>query len=160
MNFIRALYTIRHLKLKQIRFQLYYRIKAFYYKKTVLVDLELDSITHWRPIIYNKGSLVDKKFTFLNISHKFEGSIDWNYAAFGKLWTYNLNYFEFLNSKECDRNTGYEFIKDYCDQRINLKDGLEPYPASLRIMNWIKFLSSIVSTIIRLTGFYFMIFKY
>jgi hypothetical protein len=144
MNFksvLRLFNTVRHLKLKQIRFQLYYRIKALYYKQPVVVDLELERITHWKPIIYNAGSHEDKKFTFLNISHKFDESIDWNYAAYGKLWTYNLNYFEFLNSKECDRNTGYEFIKDYCDQHINLKDGLEPYPTSLRIMNWIKFLS-------------------
>lgn len=144
MNFkgvLRIFNTVRHLKLKQIRFQLYYRIKALYHKQPVLVDRELVSITQWRIVIYNAGSHEDKKFTFLNISHKFEDPIDWNYAAYGKLWTYNLNYFEFLNSKECDRNTGYGFIKDYCDQYINLKDGLEPYPTSLRIINWIKFLS-------------------
>ena len=140
-SLLRIYNTVRHLKLKQMKFQLYYRLKVFYYKKPALVEKELKSITQWKPVIYNKASHEDKKFTFLNISHKFEGYIDWNYAAYGKLWTYNLNYFEFLNSKECDRNSGYEFIKDYCDRHIDLKDGLEPYPTSLRIMNWIKFLS-------------------
>jgi hypothetical protein len=114
---------------------------VFYYKQPKLVIKELEGITHWIPAIFNTDAYQDNRFIFLNTSHKFEESIDWNYASYGKLWTYNLNYFEFLNAENIDKDDGLKLIRDYCDQRSNLRDGLEPYPASLRIMNWIKFLS-------------------
>ena len=38
----------------------------------------------------------DDKFTILNLSKKFNDKIDWNFSEHGKLWTYNLTYFEYL----------------------------------------------------------------
>ncbi|MEW6738683.1 MAG: alginate lyase family protein [Nitrospirota bacterium] len=61
---------------------------------------------------------------------------------YGKLWCYNLNYFDFLNQYGMDADMGkkliYEFIKKIHENKI----GLEPYPTSLRIINWIKFLTA------------------
>ena len=47
-----------------------------------------------------------KCFTFLNIPHDFSDKIDWNYRSYGKLWTYNLNYFDFLNQEEMSKEIG------------------------------------------------------
>ncbi len=82
----------------------------------------------------------NKRFTFLNLSKEFD-KIDWNYSKFGKLWTYNLNYFDFLNQKGFSKREGKELIYDFIDNIEDIKDGLEPYPISLRGINWIKFLS-------------------
>ena len=35
-----------------------------------------------------------EKFTFLNLTHEFAG---WDFNEFGNLWTYNQNYFDWLN---------------------------------------------------------------
>ncbi len=75
-------------------------------------------------------------FTFLNQSVTFTDRIDWNYAANGKLWTYTLNYFEQLNESEY----GLALIHDFIRQTDALVDGLEPYPTSLRVLNWRAFL--------------------
>lgn len=91
-------------------------------------------------IPYANSYFVSRKFTFLNLEKNFE-EIDWNYSDYGKLWTYNLNYFEFLNQKNISKEKGLSLIKDYISKKEDLNDGLEPYPISLRGINWVKFLS-------------------
>ncbi|WP_320003161.1 alginate lyase family protein [Shiella aurantiaca] len=80
-------------------------------------------------------------FVFLNSVHSFESDdkIDWNYASKGKLWCYNLNYFDYLNQVEMTYDDGMTLIHSYINNTHSLKDGLEPYPISLRNINWIKF---------------------
>lgn len=79
-------------------------------------------------------------FNFLNLSHRFD-QIDWNYPEYGMLWTYNLNYFDFLNQDDCSKEEGLRLINDFIDKLQPGSVGLESYPLSLRGMNWIKFLS-------------------
>ena len=92
--------------------------------------------------IYFQDSFFEaQKFVFLNLPHDFTKEIDWNYGGFGKLWTYNLNYFDFLNQENTNTEKVLGLISDYIARESRLKDGLEPYPISLRGINWIKFLS-------------------
>ncbi|MDA9228159.1 heparinase II/III family protein [Flavobacteriales bacterium] len=67
--------------------------------------------------------------------------VDWNCSKYGKLWTYNLNYFDFLNQKDMSKELGLDLVHKYVKNDSILKDGKEPYPTSLRSINWIKFLS-------------------
>jgi len=139
-KFILLFNTIKYLKFKQIYFRVLYFLrkkyriivgfKYFYVKESNMTPLEL------KESIENLYSDVeDKTFTFLNLSKKFENKIDWNYKVYGKLWTYNLTYFEYLKDKK-DIFLVYDFI----DNIEDVKDGLEPFPVSLRAINWIKFL--------------------
>ena len=84
----------------------------------------------------------ENSFTFLNISHSFSDKINWNFNQFGKLWTYNLNYFDFLNQEEYIKETWPTLIQDFINNDAFLKDAKEPYPISLRGINWVKFLSN------------------
>jgi len=96
----------------------------------------------WGNELYFSNSfLEDKIFKFLNIKHQFKTEIDWNYNQYGKLWTYNLNYFDFLNQKEMTKSIGVSLIEDFIKNDLVLKDAKEPYPTSLRTINWVKFLS-------------------
>jgi len=82
-------------------------------------------------------------FTFLNQTKSFpEKRIDWNYGKYGKLWTYNLNYFDFLHKDNFKIDNGIELIEDFINQLTQQSTGLEPYPISLRGINWIKFFST------------------
>lgn len=74
-----------------------------------------------------------KTFSFLNVEHTFSGDIDWNLSKYGKLWTYNLNYFDFILQLEKDE--AYSVILNFLKNYPNHKDGLESYPTSLRIIN-------------------------
>ena len=133
--------TVKYLKAKQIYFRLFYFARDKY-RKISGFKYEFLKGSNPTPLklynsIENKYSIVkDREFVFLNLSKKFEDSIDWNYSDYGKLWTYNLTYFEYLKEKDDLR-----LIYDFCDNIETIKDGLEPFPISLRGMNWIKFLT-------------------
>ena len=65
----------------------------------------------------------------------------WNSPALAKLWLYNLHYFDDLNA--VDANTRCLWHKSLIARWIlenppGKGNGWEPYPASLRIVNWIK----------------------
>jgi len=137
--------TIIHLKLIQIYYRLYYllRNKIFGY------NLKKKNINDFNPIVWENRFDYEKSyfkkensFIFLNISHSFVDKINWNINQFGKLWTYNLNYFDFLNQENISKETGLLLIQDFINNDALLKDGKEPYPISLRGMNWVKFLSN------------------
>jgi len=90
------------------------------------------------------SSFSDYQFTFLNQSKSFKkNDIDWNYNYFGKLWTYNLNYFDFILQPQMNEEISLELIDDYISNLNNNSIGLEPYPIALRGINWIKFISHI-----------------
>lgn len=137
--------TIKYLQIKQIYYRLYYilRSKARKWKK-FSYPLTLSSKSHSLKLKSSINSLSlyhQNTFTFLNLSHHFEDKIDWNYSIHGKLWTYNLTYFDFLHQKNMNDDEGCKTIYDFIKQSPSIKDGLEPFPISLRGINWIKFLS-------------------
>ena len=140
---ILLLHTLKHLRFKQIYYQLYYLIRNKFFKKIYTKTLQKEILPLvWEDSFFFQNSFIENNaFTFLNLTHQFTDEIDWNYAHFGKLWTYNLNYFDFLNQKEITVDTGLALIKNYIENEVNLIDGKEPYPISLRGINWIKFLS-------------------
>lgn len=137
---LRLFNTVKYLKFTQIYFRLFYfvrvrfrRASGFKYsfaKESVSTHLNLiDSCEYY-------STHKDGEFSMLNLSKKFDDKINWNYSGYGKLWTYNLTYFEYLKEKE-DVNLIYDFIENI----ESVKDGIEPFPTSLRGINWIKFLT-------------------
>ena len=138
-------HTLKYLKWIQIRYQLWYRL-------TALVDLpnlfkgKISSVSTTKNLKF-KGFISSTTswlgtdtFRFLNIQHQFENGIDWNYSNHGKLWTYNLNYFEFLEQPNISKYEGLGLIHDFIGKEKNIKDGMESFPISLRLVFWIKFL--------------------
>lgn len=100
-----------------------------------LCNLELKD-----PIKRHNTFKAPSTFNFLNIEHAFDNQIDWNFNVYGKLWTYNLNYFDFINQNEIQKKDALQLIRNYVQSESTLKDGKEPYPVSLRLINWLKFL--------------------
>jgi uncharacterized heparinase superfamily protein len=78
------------------------------------------------------------QFFFINETNKVDSFL--NIKNKKKLWRYNLYYFNYLNYFSSIEDTNIDFSK-YINIWINeVKKGesLEPYPTSLRIVNWIK----------------------
>ncbi|MBO0952307.1 heparinase II/III family protein [Fibrella forsythiae] len=118
--------TLRHLTLRQVVYQVWNRLRGRPRLRWVSSTTPTNVPSISFPIT----------FTFLNQTVTFTDRIDWNHAANGKLWTYNLNYFDWLNLSTQATALIYDFIR----QTDSLNDGLEPYPTSLRLLNWRAFL--------------------
>jgi uncharacterized heparinase superfamily protein len=81
-------------------------------------------------------------FTFLNLQKSFFNKIDWNFEEYGKLWNYNLQYLDYLRQENISIKTKLNVIHSLYSNLSSGKLKLEPYPASLRIMNLIRFVCS------------------
>ena len=82
-------------------------------------------------------------FSFLNLEQSFsQDSMDSSFRDYGMLWTYNLNYFDWLHqpgmSKEQGLKTLFQFYATPVKKNPII---LHPYPTSLRIINLSKFIS-------------------
>lgn len=137
--------TISYLRFIQIYMRLYYSIRSKIRKVRGLeyplcID-RMQAKIEFKDLLKNSQSYDNDTFTFLNLSSTFEDRINWNFSKHGKLWTYNLTYFDYLHQEDISRDEGVRLINDFINQSGNIKDGLEPFPISLRGINWIKFLS-------------------
>ena len=142
MKLLRLFNTIKYLKFEQV----YYRI---YYK---LIKVKVQSCTAsgarewaWSGPTQNHQSIFSKTdVKFLNEQGCVKSVSDWNSPSFSKLWLYNLHYFDDLNSYSYSKR---EVIhSSFIDRWIQenppcLGNGWEPYPLSLRIVNWVKWFS-------------------
>ncbi len=140
--------TLRHLTFRQIIYQLWYLVRDSlishdrYYRRQARdhppISLEKLSL---KPIIPKKTTFTPPaSFCFLNQSKQFEGAVDWDYPGYGKLWTYHLTCFDYLNQPDMSAADGLRLIKDFMSKMPDLHDAKEPYPISLRLVNWLKFL--------------------
>lgn len=135
-------HTVRYLKIVQVSYRLYYFfINKWGGKPSFGRQLHKEAY----PLDFtfkhsSRSYLGNQTFCFLNITHSFPEEIDWEITIYGKLWQYNLCYFEFLNSN-ISKNEGLELIHTFLESRDELQSALEPYPISLRTINWIRFFS-------------------
>lgn len=142
---LRLYHTLKHLKLIQVYFRLKY---------TFLYLLGLNKINYHRQrkcatnrivlqyqISVNKSFFKADSFSFLNIEHTFHSGIDWEYSKYGKLWQYNLCYFDFLLQDDISSEQGMKLIDDFINQSHKFKYCNDPYPISLRVINWILFIN-------------------
>lgn len=143
--------TIKHLKPIQIRYRLWYILRNKLrqlagHNYPLLIPKEGNTLNLKegipKPSTCNfQPATTSVSFTFLNQSHTFEEAIDWNLNRYGKLWTYNFNYFDYLHQPEMTKEQGLKLIQSFIDQIRNNREGMEPYPTSLRGINWINFLN-------------------
>ncbi len=84
--------------------------------------------------------IAPREFRFLGISGELD-EIRWDGSERDKLWRYNQHYFDDLNAEGADERGGWHksLLKDWIDYNPpGNGSGWEPYPTSLRIVNWIK----------------------
>ena len=80
------------------------------------------------------------EFTFLNVAAKPKG---WNDASVELLWRYNLHYFDYLHSgSSADATWRNLVLRWIAENPKGAFPGWDPYPTSLRIVNWVKWLSA------------------
>ena len=133
--------TIKYLKAGQIL----NRIKRKFIKpKVSLFDIPKNSYPYSKikPVIQCSQRMYgESSFKFLNKASTLKVSEDWNAKNQDKLWLYNLHYFDDLNAINFEQRTIWHssLIQNWIENNpLGFGNGWEPYPSSLRIVNWIK----------------------
>ena len=136
--------TVKYLKPIQWR----YRVKSWgrrFHSRNVQIPsaVPVAQGLNFVPSLSNERTyLGNNTFNFLNLQKSFGEKVDWECVELGRLWGYNLNYFEFLNQEVISVEEGMRLIRDFIQHFPKANMGVEPYPLSLRSVNWIRFLSS------------------
>ena len=135
-------HTIRYLKFKQVYWRIWFNIIKPKIYKRLTPNLRVSQNKFCSPV-KKKVSLLNKDtFSFLNKSQLFSNTgWDGGQLNISKLWLYNLHYFDDLNATASEERKIWhnELLEGWIQvNKIGKGVGWEPYPTSLRIVNWIK----------------------
>ena len=148
------LHTLPFLKLGQISYQLRYRLLSKLpaglgsHLRRQPEQIETQALTPRSPFLLRPSirlsDIEQRRFTFLNQSAVFEDDVRWKVPDKGRLWRYNLHYFDFLfPDRPMAWAHGRQLIEDWIRSNPEgTPDAWDPFPVSLRMVNWIKFLST------------------
>lgn len=139
--FSRYAHTIRHLQPVQI----YGRIWRSIYAPGIDASpapRERTVRQTWRVCVGRRPSLAARdQFTFLNEQHSLPATGNWDDVKASKLWRYNLHYFDDLNAADAQARLSEHatlLCRWVAENPPGKGTGWEPYPVSLRLVNWIK----------------------
>ncbi|QWD80053.1 alginate lyase family protein [Polynucleobacter sp. MWH-Spelu-300-X4] len=136
------IHTLRYLKPGQIYRRLWYRLARPRVESSPWPDLRVVT-GHWVTAARRHKSLTDgDNFSFLNETGRLS-EIGWDGPEREKLWRYNQHYFDDLNAAGAAARVGWHqaLIKRWIiENQPGQGAGWEPYPTSLRIVNWVKYL--------------------
>lgn len=95
----------------------------------------------WAKPARRRPSMVGPlRFRFLNVTSSVQEN-GWHAEAPSTLWQYNLHYFDDLNAIDASSRRAWhkEAISDWIrGNPPSTRGGWDPYPTSLRVVNWIK----------------------
>lgn len=124
----------------------------------------LDGITRWLATKY-PGPLsprqmdlatcaVERRFTFLNVANAAPAdSIDWRAPSMSRLWQYHLHYADYVAAIALAAQRGHDsqwsehalaLVEAWiASNRPGQRPGWDPYPLSLRVVNWVIALAAL-----------------
>lgn len=146
-------YTLINLRFEQVVYRVYYKVFRFWVRFQATKKISEPFVGSFsKPFTfrsYQSSSHLEKGvFLFLNEKGGVEKSSDWNSPEKSKLWLYNLHYFDDLCAKNFkQRSVLHSWLVDkWIDENPPLLgNGWEPYPLSIRIVNWVKYFLTLES---------------
>ena len=138
----RYFHTIRYLKPKQIYRRIWFHLIKPSIDESPAPKLRVLKNEFCLPV-QKKASLLDKNtFHFLDKSESLS-KVGWNgnNNNISKLWRYNQHYFDDLNAIDSSQRKIWhdQLLKSWVNEnKVGKGVGWEPYPTSLRIVNWVK----------------------
>lgn len=138
---IRLYHTVKYLKLKQIFWRIINFLPRYISELNIYPKINADQ--QLNNFIQRKSITSDFiHFTFLNETYNLS-EIGWDNTNISKLWRYNLHYFDYLLQDKHVSNIKIKSQIDLIENWINNNafgkgTAWEPYPTSVRIINWIK----------------------
>lgn len=142
MKVLKLINTIKYLKFVQLYYRLHYIFLRPKTKKKIFnIGLRAHKCIWINAIPKSVAMLAPNQFNFLNHLGHLNQALDWNSKEQEKLWLYNLHYFDDLNAlnNQDRKQWHYDLINKWIlENPYAFGNGWEPYPNSLRIVNWIK----------------------
>lgn len=140
MKLLTYYHTIKYLKITQIFYRIY---KRFYHPtpNELAGRVALASGAWVCHGLYEQKLFDGNRVRFLNVDGVVHSASDWNDMSQPKLWLYNLHYFDDLSAINAAGRVDQQinFINKWIQENPAAEgNGWEPYPTSLRIVNWIK----------------------
>lgn len=150
----RTLRTVSHLRREQIVYRLWYAVR-----RRLPVSLWWRGCVAWGPLRFTplcpvipfpsrppaSPTDIDRgRFRFLNDTVDFGGLPRWAAPGKSRLWRYNLHYFQYLNEGgRPDRERALRLMEHWVRENPpGTPDAWDPFPISLRLVNWVKYLSA------------------
>jgi uncharacterized heparinase superfamily protein len=134
--------TIRHLRRRQILARLWRVVPRA--AISAHPSLPLRASRGWSGDIRRPGPIRrNKSFRFLNRSYSVIMAADWNNHEQSKLWLYHLHYFEWLREAAASERVAEDAAwldRWIAENPVGCGAAWEPYPVSLRIVNWVIWL--------------------
>ena len=139
---LKVFHTLKYLKFQQIYYRVFYRLTK---PKVSKVTSSSRKKWIWGGLELNPQSIFSESTVeFLNQPGDISTPLDWNCPSKTKLWLYNLHYFDDLSAHNSHER--YDLHRVVIERWIDenppcLGNGWEPYPISLRLVNWVKWCS-------------------
>ena len=135
-------HTIRYLKFKQIYRRIWFHLIKPSIDRSSAPNLRILKNQFCSSVKKKKSLLNNDTFNFLGKSGSLS-KIGWNgdNQTLSKLWLYNLHYFDDLNALGASQRKEWHnqlVVRWINENNVGKGVGWEPYPTSLRIVNWIK----------------------
>lgn len=148
MTVSRYWHTLRHLTPGQFTARVGYRLRRPTPDLRPAPPLRARHQTWGSPSWRDPSLAADATATFLNVSASIAEPAVWQDDSRGRLWVYNLHYFDDLDARGAE--TRGAFHRALIDRWIRENPpgcgaGWEPYPTSLRIANWTKWAAAATS---------------
>lgn len=139
----RYYYTLKYLRSIQIIYRLYYFIHRPRLRSTPVLARN-PGLLPWTAPRYIASRLSSEgMFTCLNVSASLADPRIWNHPGSNKLWLYHVHYFDALNAVDADaiQSQLCGYINQWLQHNPPAQGvGWEPYPISVRLVNWIVWL--------------------
>ena len=132
--------TVRHLRAVQVYGRVLFRLSRPLTNRSPAPALRIGAREFVQPAARDASVTGSDSFIFLSDA----GSLTtdgWDNPARPKLWRYNQHYFDDLNAQDADSRTVWHhglIDRWIADNPPGVGTGWEPYPTSLRIVNWVK----------------------
>lgn len=136
----RLINTLRYLQLKQIIWKFWYR-----YRIPPKIATSVNQPIHlpsqaWQFKLERQRCIDNQQFCFMGISADVLAPQTWKNPDYPRLWRYHINYFHDLNQQNLSVETEFwqEVLSKWTQAHpVMTADSWDPYPLSLRIVNWI-----------------------
>ena len=138
--------TVRHLRAEQILGRAWFRLHKPRPDLRPAPALRGAAGAWVAPARREPSFVAPMRFRFLNVEHTLtSGPAAWDDPQMERLWRYNLHYFDDLNALAATQRLPAHralMTRWIAENPPGHGTGWEPYPASLRIVNWIKWFVS------------------
>jgi uncharacterized heparinase superfamily protein len=139
-NIARLFNTVRHLRPVQVFGRIRFRLVRPQPDLRPAPSLRPARGTWCRPAERRPSMIAPGRFRFLNAEHDL-AAVGWDDPSLAKLWRYNEHYFDDLCAEGSQLRASWHrdlLVRWVRENEPGRGTGWEPYPTSLRIVNWCK----------------------